>query len=419
MIVFKFGGASVKDAEAVRNVAEIIKKYEDQDIVVVVSAMGKTTNALEALVSELYKESGKPEALLREIEQFHSEILDDLLGKEATELLAVNDKIFSYLKQRIQSKADQDYPQAYDQLVSVGELLSTKIVSGYLNAVGLKNEWLDARKLILTDKNFMEAKVDWEKTDQAISRKFAKTGTTRLWVTQGFIGGTEDQYITTLGREGSDYSAAIFANILDAERLIIWKDVPGVLNADPKHFSNTELLPNISYREAVELSYYGASVIHPKTLKPLQNKGIPMEVRSFEDIKAKGTLINENGDSDKLLPSYILKSPQVLISISPKDYSFMVEEHLSEVFSLFAKQKVKINIMQNSALSFSASVDGPGVKLEGLIKSLSESFRVKFNDDLHLLTIRHYNKEVVDELIKGREVLLEQRTRETIRFLIR
>lgn len=419
MIVFKFGGASVKDAEAVRNVAEILKGHADQEVVVVVSAMGKTTNALEKVIEEIFAEEGNPETRIREIEQFHAEIIDDLFGKSAGEMYAVSDKIFSYLRQRITSQADNDYPQAYDQLVSVGELLSTKIVSTYLNHVNLANEWLDARKLVITDKNFMEAKVDWEQSDLAISRQFSKTGNTKLWVTQGFIGGTTDQFITTLGREGSDYSAAIFANILDAEKLVIWKDVPGVLNADPKHFSNTELLPNISYREAVELSYYGASVIHPKTLKPLQNKGIPLEVRSFEDTKAKGTLINENGDSDKLLPSYILKSPQILISISPKDYSFMVEEHLSEVFAQFAKHKVKINIMQNSALSFSASVDGPISKVDPLIKALSGSFRVKFNDDLHLLTIRHYNEQTVNELVKGREILLEQKTRETIRFLIR
>ncbi len=419
MLVFKFGGASVKNAEAVRNVARIIGNYQENELIVVISAMGKTTNALENVVRAVFEEKEDPEVFIREVEQFHAEIIDDLFGKDSAEAFAISDKIFTYLRQRIKEQADQSYEQAYDQLVSVGELLSTKIVSSFLSHEGMKHEWLDARQLVITDKNFMEAKVDWEETEKAISKQFAKTQGNTVWVTQGFIGGTKDQFITTLGREGSDFSAAIFANILEAKEVVVWKDVPGVLNADPKHFSNTELLKNISYREAIELSYYGATVIHPKTLKPLQNKGIPLKVRSFEDVSQKGSLINENGDSDSLLPSYILKSPQILISASPKDYSFMVEEQLSSLFSLFAKHKVKINIMQNSALNFSVSVDGPETRIKALIEELSKSFRVKYNSGLHLLTIRHYNKHIVDELIKGKEVLLEQRTRETIRFLLR
>lgn len=419
MLVFKFGGASVKNAEAVRNVARIIGKHQKEELIVVISAMGKTTNALEKVVRAIFDEQADPELHIREVEQFHAEIIDDLFTKDSAEAFATSDKIFSYLRQRINEQADQSYEQAYDQIVSVGELLSTKIVSSFLTREGMNHEWLDARQLVITDKNFMEARVDWEETEKAISKQFAKTKGNRVWITQGFIGGTKDQFITTLGREGSDYSAAIFANILEAKEVVIWKDVPGVLNADPKHFSNTELLKNISYREAIELSYYGASVIHPKTLKPLQNKGIPLQVRSFEDISQKGSLINENGDSDSLLPSYILKSPQILISASSKDYSFMLEEQLSSLFSIFAKHKVKINIMQNSALNFSVSVDGPESRIEALIEELSKSFRVKYNTGLHLLTIRHYNKKVVDELIKGKEVLLEQRTRETIRFLLR
>lgn len=419
MLVFKFGGASVKDAEAIRNVLTIIKHFKDEEIFVVVSAMAKTTNALEKLLNEYFKENGNPEAEILKIEQFHAEIISDLFGKESAPAFEISDKIFSYLRTRIREKADQHYAQAYDQIVSVGELLSSKIISEYLRYQGLHNEWLDARKLIITDNTFMEAKVDWDASEKAISKCFSKTGTCKLWLSQGFIGGSQENFITTLGREGSDYSAAIFANILEAREVIIWKDVPGVLNADPKHFSNTELLPNISYREAIELSYYGASVIHPKTLKPLQNKGIPLKVKSFLNFNDKGSLINENGDRDALLPSYILKSPQLLLSISPKDYSFMVEEHLSEVFSLFSKHRVKINIMQNSALSFSVSVDGPNAASDALIHSLSQNYRVKFNENLHLLTIRHYNKTTVEELVKAKEILLEQRTRETIRFLLR
>jgi len=419
MLVFKFGGASVKNAEAVRNVAKILSKYQNEELLVVVSAMGKTTNMLEKLTRAVLNKDDAYKKQLQEIEQFHSKIIDDLFAEDGSALYEVNDKIFAYLRQRIAEQEDQSYDQAYDQMVSIGELLSTKIVSAYLEKQELKNQWLDARKLIITDDNFREAKVDWDKTELAISKAFAKTEGTKLWVSQGFIGGTEGNYITTLGREGSDYSASIFAFVLDAEKVIIWKDVPGVLNADPKHFNNTELLSNISYREAVELSYFGASVIHPKTIKPLQNKAIPLFVKSFYEPDEAGSLINENGDSDHLLPSYILKSDQVLLSISPKDYSFMVEEHLSDIFKQFSQEKLKINIMQNSALSFSVSVDGPIEKLESLIARLSKTFRVKFNEEVHLLTIRHYSQHVLDELIKGKEILLEQKTRETVRFLLR
>jgi len=273
--------------------------------------------------------------------------------------------------------------------------------------------------LVLTNKDFTEAKVDWKASEKAILKQFEQIGIDKLWITQGFIGGTEDKYITTLGREGSDYTAAIFANILDAEEVVIWKDVPGVLNADPKHFENTEKLSNISYKEAIELTYYGASVIHPKTLKPLQNKSIPLTVRSFDQLDESGSLINDNGDKDNLLPSYIFKDQQLLLSISTKDYSFVVEEHMSDIFKLFAKAKVKMNIMQNSALTFSVSVDNQKEKVGALLKSLQEEFRVKYNDDVSLLTIRHFNEETVRELIKGKEVLLEQRTRETVRFLLK
>jgi aspartate kinase len=271
----------------------------------------------------------------------------------------------------------------------------------------------------MTDKNFTEAKVDWAATERAILKEFEKIGQKKLWITQGFIGGTEDNFITTLGREGSDFTAAIFANILDAEEVVIWKDVPGVLNADPKHFSGTEKLPNISYREAIELTYYGASVIHPKTLKPLQNKSIPLTVRSFDELSEKGSLINENGDKDKLLPSYIFKDDQLLISISTKDYSFVVEEQLSDIFGLFSKHKVKMNIMQNSALTFSVSVDNKKEKVGALLEDLRKKYTVKYNEDILLLTIRHYDEATIRELVKGREVLLEQKTRETIRFLLK
>jgi aspartate kinase len=418
MKVFKFGGASVRNADAFRNVAEIMSAYRSEPIVLVLSAMGKTTNALEGIVSALFEAPEKCTSLIDDLEKSHLEVCEALF-EDSSEIREVIGKITGYLKARLAASADTDYGQAYDQFVSVGELLSTKIISHYLKSKGIENDWMDARKLVMTDKNFTEAKVDWAATERAILKEFEKIGQKKLWITQGFIGGTEDNFITTLGREGSDFTAAIFANILDAEEVVIWKDVPGVLNADPKHFSGTEKLPNISYREAIELTYYGASVIHPKTLKPLQNKSIPLTVRSFDELSEKGSLINENGDKDKLLPSYIFKDDQLLISISTKDYSFVLEEQLSDIFGLFSKHKVKMNIMQNSALTFSVSVDNKKEKVGALLEDLRKKYTVKYNEDILLLTIRHYDEATIRELVKGREVLLEQKTRETIRFLLK
>jgi aspartate kinase len=418
MKVFKFGGASVRNADAFRNVAEIMSAYRSEPIVLVLSAMGKTTNALEGIVSALFEAPEKCTSLIDDLEKSHLEVCEALF-EDSSEIREVIGKITGYLKARLAASADTVYGQAYDQFVSVGELLSTKILSNYLKSKGIENDWMDARKLVMTDKNFTEAKVDWAATERAILKEFEKIGQKKLWITQGFIGGTEDNFITTLGREGSDFTAAIFANILDAEEVVIWKDVPGVLNADPKHFSGTEKLPNISYREAIELTYYGASVIHPKTLKPLQNKSIPLTVRSFDELSEKGSLINENGDKDKLLPSYIFKDDQLLISISTKDYSFVVEEQLSDIFGLFSKHKVKMNIMQNSALTFSVSVDNKKEKVGALLEDLRKKYTVKYNEDILLLTIRHYDEATIRELVKGREVLLEQKTRETIRFLLK
>ncbi len=418
MKVFKFGGASVRNADAFKNVLYILNGYSEIPIVVVLSAMGKTTNALETLVSSLFENPQACPRIIQEIEKSHLAVVDELF-QDSSDIKSTIAKIVSYLKQHTESGADASYAQAYDQIASVGELLSTKILSAFLAENGMQNSWLDARKLVLTDKNFTEAKLDWKASEREILKEFEVLGTKKLWITQGFIGGTENQYITTLGREGSDYTAAIFAHVLDADELVIWKDVPGVLNADPKHFKNTEKLSNISYKEAIELTYYGASVIHPKTLKPLQNKSIPLTVRSFDNLDQAGSLINDNGDKDRLLPSYIFKDQQVLLSISTKNYSFVVEEHLSDIFKCFADAKVKMNIMQSSALTFSVCVDNSKEKIAALMKLLQTKFLVKYNEDISLLTIRHYNDETVKELIQGKEVLLEQRTRETVRFLLK
>ncbi len=416
MKVFKFGGASVKDADGVRNVARILNSYVQDRVVVVVSAMAKTTNDMERVVDLQFKEQ-YTDALeqLNQVKEFHFDILGQLGLKDTT----IIDKIFDYAKSRLDAKIDENYDQLYDQIVPIGELCSTKIISAFLENENQKNIWLDARSLVLTNQNYRSAEVDWVKSEKKILDTFQTAGPNKLWITQGFIGGTEEGYITTLGREGSDYSAAVLASVLKADEVVIWKDVPGMLNADPKYFDNTEILKNISYREATELAYYGASVIHPKTVKPLQNKGIPLYVKSFDNPLEKGSLINENGDKDSLLPSYIVKENQIMISISPKDYSFMVEHNLSDVFSTFSKHGVSIAIMQNSALSFTAIFDCSERILEAMVRELQRTYRVKYNEGLSLLTVRHYSEDVLKELVKGFLVLLEQKTRETARFVLK
>ena len=416
MIVFKFGGASVKDADGVKNLYKILDQYKDQEVFVVVSAMGKTTNALEKVVQDFVAKSDWKSALNQVFDE-HETVLNALTTEHGDAHEAM-EKIKAYANAFLEADTDADYDFLYDQIVSIGEILSTKIISSYLKSRGLMNDWLDARKLIHTDNNYRAANVDWELTNQRVTSAW-EWKKNNIVISQGFIGGGDHNRMTTLGREGSDFSAAIFAFCLDAESVTIWKDVDGVLNADPKYFNNAELLPNISYREAVELSYYGASVIHPKTIKPLENKEIPLFVKSFIHSEQEGTLINTNTSEDSKIASYIFKEEQVLLSISAKDFSFIVEEHISDIFQRFARHRMKINTMQNSAISFSVSVDADKNKLEELISDLQTDYEVRYNEGLELLTIRHFNEKIALELATGKEILLQQKTRHTLRMLMR
>jgi aspartate kinase len=421
MKVFKFGGASVKDANAVKNVGEVIKLYKD-DLVIVISAMGKTTNGLETVVESYLNKDGKTEAILAEIKDFHIHILNDLFKNKKHPIFNDIHNNFVEIEWEIEDEAVREYDYIYDQIVSVGEMLSTKIVSAYLNEIGVKNKWQDVRNIIQTDNTHRNAKVDWTLTEELAEREITKklkNNEQSIILTQGFIGSSSELFTTTLGREGSDFSAGILAHCLNAESVTIWKDVPGMLNADPKWFDDTTKLDNISYHEAVELAYYGASVIHPKTIKPLHNKNIPLFVKSFVSPKDEGTVINKNTKKDDLVPSFIFKMNQVLISISAKDYSFIMEDSLSHIFGLFSKKGVQINLMQNSAISFSVCVDFDKQKTMLIIDELKKNYKILYNDNLELVTIRHYDKKTIDRVTIDKEILVEQRSRQTARFVMK
>ena len=417
MKIFKFGGASVKDVEAVKNVANILRMFPNDDLIVVISAMGKITNALERLVNSFFYKKEKSEVVLSEIKKFHFDIIDKLFSNKTH---PVNDEInntFVELEWAIEGEPEKEYDCVYDQIVSVGELLSTKIVSAYLNESGIKNSWKDVRDFIKTDNTYREGKVDWSLTEKLISEKnFGSKD--KISIVQGFIGTTSENFTTTLGREGSDYTAAIFAYCTNAESVTIWKDVPGVLNADPKWFSDTKLIDQLSYHDAIELSYYGATVIHPKTIKPLQNKAIPLYVRSFVDPKAKGTVINET-QTALPVPCFIFKIDQVLISILPKDFSFIVEENLGELFQLFSDHGIKANTMQNSAISFSVCIDDDEKKLPELIAELKKKYRVLYNDKLELVTIRYYDQATIDRVCIDKNIFLEVKSRYTVQIVMK
>lgn len=423
MKVFKFGGASVKSAEAVRNVASILKCFPNEDIIVVVSAMGKTTNALEALTDAYFYGKGNAIQLLEEIKKFHFDIIEQLFpGKDHPVYNEINNT-FVELDWAIEDEPTHAYNHEYDQIVSVGEVLSTRIVSAYLEEAGVDNKWMDARDLIQTDNSYREGKVDWELTQSRVNDILlphfsSQAPAGRIVVTQGFLGGTSENFTTTLGREGSDYTAAILAYTINAKEVTIWKDVPGVLNADPKYFDETKRIDQISYYDAIELAYYGATVIHPKTIKPLQNKKIPLYVRSFLHPGETGTVINDIL-TPLPVPSFIFKVNQVLISISPKDFSFIVEENLSNIFKLFHELQVKVNMMQNSAISFSISVDNDERKIPELIRVLQDDFRVLYNENLELVTIRYYDQATIDRVTTGKQVLLEQKSRHTVQLVVR
>jgi aspartate kinase len=419
--VHKFGGASVRDAASVKNAASIIKSLPGEHLVIVVSAMGKTTNALEKVLESHFNKNGNKQQLIDEVETFHLRIIDELFpsGHEA-----LKNTVHNYIAEiswAMEEDSGKGYNFLYDQVVSVGELISSAILSACLNATGIEVKWTDARNFIRTDETWREGKILWEETcaeiQQHVSGSF-QSGS-RIILTQGFIGCTSENYTTTLGREGSDYTAAILAYCLPAESVTIWKDVPGVLSADPRYFQDYVRFEEISYHDAIELTYYGATVIHPKTIKPLENKNIPLYVRSFNNPQSKGTQINRDSTTRPKVPSFILKPDQILISISARDFSFIAEANLSELFSLFARHKAKINLMQNSAISFTVCLDNDRMKIPSLLEDLKKNYSVLFNEHLNLYTVRHYFPSTIETLYKEKEVLLEQRSRTTAQLVIR
>lgn len=420
MKVFKFGGASVKDAAGVRNVARVLKHFPGEDILIVVSAMGKTTNALERVVWD-WRDGRDVREQVEALRQQHLTVLREVVPafEEAEAWLL---EYFDELEELLSGTPSDNPDQDYDQIVSYGELWSTQIVSAYLSEALEVCSWMDARDLVRTDALHRAARVDWEASAQLVQEQFGTAdGQEPVQypvVTQGFIGSTEEGLTTTLGREGSDFSAAIFAYLLDAESVTIWKDVPGMFNADPNRFPDTKLLSHISYREAIELSYFGASVIHPRTLQPLQQKHIPLYVRSFMDLDAPGSTINDVSESDSLVPSFIVKPKQLLISITPRDLSFVVEENLHHIFGLFARAGVRIDLMQNSALAFSVVVDD-SPRSRSLIEDLRRDYEVRYNEGCELVTVRHHDEDTLGRLTNGREVLIEQRSRVTARFVLK
>jgi len=417
MKVFKFGGASVKDAEGVKNAAGIIESYVDEKLIVVVSAMGKTTNALEVLLQlHLNRDEGVFKQL-EAIKSFHFAVCNDLFENKKDPVFQELHNTFVEAEWQIEDEPIGTPGFEYDQLIGLGELLSTKLLTAYLRLIGVKNSWIDARDVVRTDNTYQAAKVDWEETERLMQQKFSKLSD-RVVVTQGFIGSSSENFTTTLGREGSDFSAAIFASSLNAKEVVIWKDVEGMLNADPKYYESTVKLENISYREAVELAYYGASVIHPKTVKPLENKQIPLFVKSFKNPTASGSIIDGNSSRDREIPSYIHKENQILVSFSSRDFDFIDERKLSEIFESFSNIGLSVNILQNSAISFTVVFDYDHSKIEQLQKVVSKKYKVVYNVGATLITIRHFTDQIISDLLKGRAVLLEQRTRNTARFVL-
>lgn len=421
MNIFKFGGASVKDAEGVKNLCVVLKRYPGSRIGVVVSAMGKSTNALEKLLEKYFTRQDW-HAEFDAIGDFHLGVARELFP-EHHPLIETVRKDLENLQEILEERPSENYDYEYDRIVSFGEILSTRIVSQYLNERGVLNAWWDAREVIRTDNNYREGRIDWERTAELVSDHIIKmeeaSPKPRVFLTQGFIGHTPENNPTTLGREGSDFTAAVLAFVLDAESVTIWKDVPGVLNADPKFFNDTVKLKQISYREAIELAYFGASVIHPKTIKPLQNKEIPLYVKSFLHPDEEGTLIHSATYSDTLVPSYIFKRDQILISLSPRDFSFVNEENLSQIFGLFAARRVRINLMQNSAINFSVCVDDIPARIDPTIELLRNDFEVRYNRQCELVTVRHYDQQTLSRLLVGKTVLVEQRSRNTARLVLK
>jgi aspartate kinase len=419
MQVFKFGGASVKDAESVKNIASLLKNRVNEPTVIVISAMGKMTNKLEELTLAYFHKTEHVQGVFEEIKSYHITILDHLFPQKDQNVYNDIENVFVELLWALEEEPAYTYNFHYDQLVSQGEILATKIVSAYLNSVGINTKWMDVRGLIQTDNSYREGKVDYELSEQLVKTHLIPIlNSQKLVVTQGFIGGTSENYTTTLGREGSDYTAALLAYFIDAKQVVIWKDVPGVLNADPKYFKNTKKIDQLTYHDAIELTYFGASVIHPKTIKPLQNKNIPLYVKSFLHPNDTGTLIKD-GVKGNSITSYIFKENQILLSIQPKDFSFIAEDNLSDIFTIFSKYKAHIHMMQNSAISFSVCTDNDPQKIEWVMAELQQHYKVLYNAPVQLMTIRNYNPEIIARLSENKVVLIEQRSRNTHQMVMK
>ena len=420
MQVYKFGGASVKDAEAVKNVTSILQQNNFNEKVVVISAMGKTTNALEEVVNQYYANNADWQKSLDGVFEKHVAVINNLYSNGGKQK-AIDDvkAIIEAGRKFLNENNSRNYNYIYDQIVSIGEYISTTIVSDYANSLGLKNTLLDVKHVLFTDNAYTEGIVDFKKTEDAIRSKVSELVKTGFVITQGFVGSTPEGFAATLGREGSDYTASIFAYSLNAERMTVWKDVEGIMNADPKEFPDAQFISELTFHEAIEMTYYGASVIHPKTIKPIQNKNIPLEVRSFVNSAKHGSVISANANTNFLPPIIIWKRGQVLLSFSAKDFSFIAEEHLSKVFATFAENRLRINLMQNAAISFSITVDLKKEKIENIIEQLANDFSITRNDNLSLLTIRHYNPGIIDKLTKDKDILLRQISRTTIQVLMR
>ncbi len=416
MKVFKFGGASVRDAEGIINLGKIVLAEQD-DLVIVISAFGKTTNALESVLNAWLSGNNKYETQLGNIYNSHLSVTKTLFGNNST-VRERTDILFKSLKEYLDAGKHVSYDADYDHVVSFGELFSTVIVAGYLSTILPSITWIDIRENLITDDRHRDANILWEESSGRVKSAF-NFEKSRVYVTQGFIGGTVSGKTTTLGREGSDYTAAILANILDAEKVVVWKDVPGLLNADPKWFSGAEKLDEISYKEAVEMTFSGAKVIHPKTIKPLHNKNIPLHVRSFLEIDEKGTVIKSDAVLKKVIPVFVRKEEQILISVLPKDLSFVMGDNLGRIFHSFNQHGIKVNLVEASAVSLDVCVDDERSRIEAFINENKTDFSAIYNENVELLSVRHYTPGAIKKITAGREILLEQRTRSTVRFVVR
>ncbi|MEO0570718.1 MAG: aspartate kinase [Bacteroidota bacterium] len=416
MRIFKFGGASVKDADSVKRVVKVLQEVGHENTLMVVSAMGKTTNAMEEVVNAYFEDETLLDEKIQKVADYHKAIINELFEAKNHSIHHKLNTLIEEFRGFLLWNKSPKYAFVYDQVVGYGELISTSIISTYLSEVNLQNNWLDVRELIKTDSAYRDAKVNWATTENLIR---SKVDTKTLNITQGFLGSDENNFTTTLGREGSDYTAAILGYCLDAHSVTIWKDVPGVLNADPRHFEETQKLEQISYREAIELAFYGASVIHPKTLQPLQRKEIPLHVKSFLQPSEKGTTVGKGKKIVPEIPCFIVKKDQVLLKLSSLDFSFIVEDNISAIFKMFHDHRLKVDLIQNSAISFSVCLDNKFGGLKTLLPELEKRFKVICHEDVSLYTIRHFDENAVESILNGYDVLVEQRGKVTVQLVVK